>query len=100
MFNVISLPYSRRCLAGGLLWLAAGCLGCAAHTPLPDPLATVLPAAQEQRTTASPAARDALAEGLRWIASNAPTTHIAPHPDEPAPTHEPATGDADHRRTP
>lgn len=50
-------------------------LGCASAPPPEADLASVLPQAESELSHAPPAARDALAEGLRWIVLDAPGTN-------------------------
>jgi len=67
-------------LAGALLFVGAGCAGQprrpAALPPLPF-------AREAPLDVASPAARDALEAGLRWIAADAPETKVETSPQIP-----------------
>ena len=62
-----------------LLQLAlAGCLlvGCASGGASSGDLAPIWPVSETRLETAPPAARDALEQGLRWIAEDAPRTQV------------------------
>ncbi len=66
----------------GLLLLA----GCASAPRQPEDLSPILPVSESRLETAPPAARDALDEGLRWIAEDAPRTKVlAASPGHPSP---------------
>ena len=54
--------------------------GCASSPRGRGDLAPILPTAESRLETASPAARDALDEGLRWIAEDAPATRVENRP--------------------
>ncbi len=79
MFEVTpQLAYRSMRRMVGVAGLAATLcsFGCAS-TDLPaDDLAPILPVSESRLETAPPAARDALEEGLQWIASDAPETTV------------------------
>jgi len=54
-------------------------LGCASTGHPADDLAPILPVSESRLETAPPAARDALEEGLQWIAADAPETTVGKH---------------------
>lgn len=65
-----------RLMAAVAMFAALWSSGCASNVQQTGDLAPILPASQSRLETAPPAARDALEEGLRWIAEDAPETTI------------------------
>lgn len=59
-------------------FIVAGLLlsGCASTHRESENLAPILPASESRLESASPDARDALDEGMRWIAQDAPRTQV------------------------
>lgn len=105
MFTKYPPPSSRaahRCTArSSVLWgavLAATLfsIGCASQPAAQEPVtapASLRQAASLDPNSASPASRDALSKGLRWILEDAPTTRIQSPPPSPwAPPAAPGDG--------